>query len=151
MISGAKGRIADSYLSVAKAQGIIPCRIPGKGKTIMRRTDRLFDLIQTLRDGKLHRAGDMAARLGVSTRTIWRDMAILAAAGLPVQGERGVGYLLRGAVTLPPMILSVDEADALQFALRLAAASDDIRLAKAALILAEKFAVILPPRAEPDG
>lgn len=117
----------------------------------MRRTDRLFDLIQTLRDGKLHRAGDMAARLGVSTRTIWRDMAILAAAGLPVQGERGVGYLLRGAVTLPPMILSVDEADALQFALRLAAASDDARLAKAALILAEKFAVILPPRAEHDG
>ena len=110
----------------------------------MRRTDRLFDLIQTLRDGKLHRAGDMALRLGVSPRTIWRDMAILAAAGLPVQGERGVGYLLRGAITLPPMILSVDEADALQFALGLGAQSDDARLAKAAKSLAEKFAVVLP-------
>ena len=111
---------------------------------MMRRTDRLFDLIQTLRDGRLHRAGDMAERLGVSSRTIWRDMAILAAAGLPVQGERGVGYLLRGAITLPPMLLSVDEADALQFALGLAAQGDDARLAKAAKSLGEKFAVILP-------
>lgn len=110
----------------------------------MRRTDRLFDLIQTLRDGRLHRAGDMAEKLGVSTRTIWRDMAILTAAGLPVQGERGVGYLLRGSITLPPMILSIDEADALHFALGLAAESDNPRLAKAAKMLGEKFAVILP-------
>ena len=115
----------------------------------MRRSDRLFDLIQTLRDGNLHRAGDMAARLGVSTRTIWRDMAILAAAGLPVQGERGVGYLLRGAITLPPMILTSDEADALQFALNLAAETGDPRLARAAKSLAEKLAVILP-QAEAD-
>jgi predicted DNA-binding transcriptional regulator YafY len=117
---------------------------PNSKVTVMRRTDRLFDLIQTLRDGKLHRAGDMAARLGVSTRTIWRDMSILAAAGLPVQGERGVGYLLRGAITLPPMILSTDEADALQFALALASDTDDPRLARAAKSLAEKLAVILP-------
>ncbi len=117
----------------------------------MRRTDRLFDLIQTLRDGRLHRAGDMAARLGVSTRTIWRDMAILAAAGLPVQGERGVGYLLRGPITLPPMILSTDEADALQFALALASETDDPRLAKAAKSLAEKLAVVLPQAPPTEG
>ena len=115
----------------------------------MRRTDRLFDLIQTMRDGRLHRAGDMADRLGVSTRTIWRDMAILAAAGLPVQGERGVGYLLRGSITLPPMILSTDEAEALQFALALASQADDQRLARAAKTLVEKLAVILPQPA-PD-
>lgn len=117
----------------------------------MRRSDRLFDLIQTLRDGKLHRAGDMASRLGVSTRTIWRDMAILAAAGLPVQGERGVGYLLRGAITLPPMILTSDEADALQFALDLASDTADPRLARAAKSLAEKLAVILPQAQVEDG
>lgn len=110
----------------------------------MRRTDRLFDLIQTLRDGRLHRAGDLAARLGVSTRTIWRDMSMLAAAGLPVQGERGVGYLLRGSITLPPMILSTDEADALHFALAAATEADDPRLARAAKSLVEKLAVILP-------
>jgi predicted DNA-binding transcriptional regulator YafY len=50
----------------------------------MRRTDRLFDLIQILRDGRLHTARDMAERLEVSTRTLWRDMATLIASGLPV-------------------------------------------------------------------
>ena len=55
----------------------------------MRRTDRLFDLIQILRDGRLHRASEMAERLGVSVRTIWRDMDTLMASGLPVEGELG--------------------------------------------------------------
>lgn len=41
----------------------------------MRRTDRLFELIQILRDGRLHTARDMAERVEVSVRTIWRDMA----------------------------------------------------------------------------
>jgi predicted DNA-binding transcriptional regulator YafY len=57
----------------------------------MRRTDRLFEIIQILRDGKLHRAQDIAARLEVSTRTIYRDMDTLVASGVPVEGERGVG------------------------------------------------------------
>jgi predicted DNA-binding transcriptional regulator YafY len=65
----------------------------------MRRTDRLFDLIQILRDGRLHTARDMAERLEVSVRTLWRDMATLIASGLPVEGERGVGYILREPVT----------------------------------------------------
>ena len=50
----------------------------------MRRTDRLFDLIQILRDGRLHRAFEMADRLEVWVRTIWRDMARLMSSGLPV-------------------------------------------------------------------
>ena len=87
----------------------------------MRRTDRLFDLIQILRDGRLHRASEMAARLGVSVRTIWRDVATLAASGLPVEGERGVGYILRAPITLPPMILNAVELEALRLGLRLAA------------------------------
>ena len=45
----------------------------------MRRTDRLFDLIQILRDGRLHRASEIAEKLEVSVRTIWRDMTTLAA------------------------------------------------------------------------
>lgn len=58
----------------------------------MRRTDRLFELIQILRYGRLHTARDMAERLEVSTRTPWRDMSTLIASGLPVEGKRGVGY-----------------------------------------------------------
>ena len=56
----------------------------------MRRTDRLFDLLQILRDGKLHTAQEMAKTLGVSVRTIYRDMETLQMSGVPVEGERGV-------------------------------------------------------------
>ena len=66
----------------------------------MRRTDRLFDLIQILRDGRLHRAGDIAGRLGVSVRTVYRDMEALMRSGVPVQGARGLGYQMTAPITL---------------------------------------------------
>ncbi|MFN3646190.1 MAG: helix-turn-helix transcriptional regulator [Gemmobacter sp.] len=115
----------------------------------MRRTDRLFDLIQILRDGRLHRAGEMAERLGVSVRTIWRDMATLMASGLPVEGERGVGYILRAPITLPPMILTGPEIEALRQGVRLVAEGDDPALARAARALAAKIASVTP--APPEG
>lgn len=115
----------------------------------MRRTDRLFDLIQILRDGRLHRAGEMAEHLGVSVRTIWRDMATLMASGLPVEGERGVGYILRAPITLPPMILTGPEIEALRLGVRLVAEGDDPGLARAARLLATKIASVTP--APPDG
>ncbi|TGD42174.1 YafY family transcriptional regulator [Pseudotabrizicola sediminis] len=110
----------------------------------MRRTDRLFDLIQILRDGRLHRAGEMAGTLGVSVRTIWRDMATLMASGLPVEGERGVGYILRAPITLPPMILTGAELDALRAGVRLVADGADPALARAARMLATKIASVTP-------
>lgn len=110
----------------------------------MRRTDRLFDLIQILRDGRLHRAGEMAEKLGVSTRTIWRDMATLMASGMPVEGERGVGYILRAPITLPPMILSGTEIEALRLGVKLVAESEDPALARAARSLAAKIASVTP-------
>ena len=117
----------------------------------MRRTDRLFDVIQILRDGRLHRACEMAERLGVSTRTIWRDVNTLMASGLPVEGERGVGYILRAPITLPPMILSATELDALREGLRLAAAASDPTLASAARKLAKRVAAVTPaPKTDPD-
>ncbi|WP_323042484.1 YafY family protein [Gemmobacter sp.] len=115
----------------------------------MRRTDRLFDLIQILRDGRLHRASEMADRLGVSVRTIWRDMATLMASGMPVEGERGVGYILRAPITLPPMILSGDEIEALRAGVRLVAEGADPALARAARSLAAKIASVTP--APPEG
>ena len=115
----------------------------------MRRTDRLFDLIQILRDGRLHRASEMAERLGVSVRTIWRDMATLMASGMPVEGERGVGYILRAPITLPPMILSGDEIEALRAGVRLVAEGADPALARAARSLAAKIASVTP--APPEG
>lgn len=115
----------------------------------MRRTDRLFDLIQILRDGRLHRASEMADRLEVSVRTIWRDMATLMASGLPVEGERGVGYILRAPITLPPMILTGAELEALRLGVRLVAEGADPGLARAARMLATKIASVTP--APPEG
>jgi predicted DNA-binding transcriptional regulator YafY len=117
----------------------------------MRRTDRLFDLIQILRDGRLHRASQIAEVLQVSVRTIWRDMATLTNSGLPVEGERGVGYILRAPVTLPPMILGAHELDALRLGIRLVSQGDDPVLARAARELAQKIGGLMPAPVRAEG
>lgn len=116
----------------------------------MRRTDRLFDLIQILRDGRLHKASEMAAELEVSDRTIWRDMATLMASGLPIEGERGVGYILRAPITLPPMVLTSAELEAFRLGVRLVAEGADPSLARAARSLATKIGAVTPAPTEPD-
>ena len=84
----------------------------------MKRDDRLYDLIQIMRDGRLHTGAELAAAVGVSVRTIWRDMGMMAQTGLPVEGERGLGYILRTPLMLPPTLLTQDELDTLAEALR---------------------------------
>ncbi len=110
----------------------------------MRRTDRLFEIIQILRNGKLHRAQDIADRLKVSTRTIYRDMETLMASGVPVEGERGVGYLVREAITLPPLTLTPAELEALNLGMAIVAEAADAELKAAADSLAAKVDAALP-------
>ncbi len=110
----------------------------------MRRTDRLFDIIQILRDGKLHRAQDIADRLEVSVRTIYRDMDTLVASGVPVEGERGVGYMVREQITLPPLNLTTAELEALNLGMAIVAEAADPDLKAAAESLAEKIDAVLP-------
>ncbi|MHA6264024.1 helix-turn-helix transcriptional regulator [Arenibacterium sp. CAU 1754] len=110
----------------------------------MRRTDRLFDIIRILRDGKLHRAQDIADKLEVSVRTIYRDMDTLAASGIPVEGERGVGYMVREAITLPPLTLTAAELEALNLGMAIVAEAADPDLKSAALSLADKIDAVLP-------
>lgn len=110
----------------------------------MRRTDRLFEIIQILRDGKLHRAQDIAAQLEVSTRTIYRDMDTLVASGVPVEGERGVGYLVREQITLPPLTLTPAELEALNLGMAIVAEAADADLKAAAQSLAAKVDAVLP-------
>ena len=109
----------------------------------MSRDQRIFDLIQRMRDGRLHTAADLAQDLGVSTRTIWRDMAMMAATGIPVEGERGLGYILRSPLMLPPIMLTQDELEALMDGLAYVAGKDGSR-AKAARALRFKVATLLP-------
>jgi predicted DNA-binding transcriptional regulator YafY len=117
----------------------------------MSRKDRLFDIVQILRDGRLHRAGDLAARLDVSTRTIWRDMTSLTEGGLPIEGARGVGYRLREPTTLPPMALTRDEFEALRLGVALVAGAADPTIARAAASLRAKIGAVAPGRAQDPG
>ncbi len=86
----------------------------------------------------------MAEALEVSTRTIWRDMATLIASGLPVEGERGVGYILSAPITLPPVALTRDELEALRLGVQLVVSAADPSLARAATSLRAKIAAVTP-------
>ncbi|MEL6563985.1 MAG: YafY family protein [Pseudomonadota bacterium] len=112
----------------------------------MRRTDRLFELIQILRDGKLHRAQEMADAVGVSVRTLYRDMETLQTSGVPVEGERGVGYMITSQISLPPLTLTTDELEALNLGMAIVAEAADETLKSAALSLAAKVDAVLPER-----
>ena len=62
----------------------------------MRRADRLFEIIQILRRRKMARAQDLAEKLEVSERTVYRDIRDLMASGVHIEGEVGDGYYLSG-------------------------------------------------------
>ncbi len=108
------------------------------------RKDRLFDLIQILRDGRLHRAQDIADKLAVSLRTVYRDMDTLIASGVPIEGARGLGYMATAAITLPPLNLSLTELEALHLGIASVGQSGDEALQLAAKSLAVKLDAVLP-------
>lgn len=108
------------------------------------RKDRLVALIGLLKDGKLHRAEDLARRTNVSTRSIYRDMDTLMKSGVPVEGARGVGYQMTQAVTLPPLNLSMKELEALHLGIAVMSEATDPSLSEAARMLAEKLDNALP-------
>lgn len=102
----------------------------------MRRSDRLAEIVEIIRDGKLHHARDLAETLGVSERTIYRDMGTLVASGVPVEGERGVGYMMRAPAFLPPLALSTNELEALFLGMTIVRqiADPELRLASDGLL-----------------
>lgn len=113
----------------------------------MARSDRLFDLLQVLRDHDTHTAQALATRLGVSVRTLYRDMETLAAAGVPVEGTRGTGYRLAPLTTLPPLSLTAAEMEVLDLALAITAEVSDSDLREAAASLMKKLDAALPQSA----
>lgn len=110
----------------------------------MRRADRLFDIVQVLRKGRLVTAAALARRLEVSERTIYRDLRDLAASGVPVEGEAGVGYILREGYDLPPLMFTQDEIEALVVGARLVRAWSGGGLAGAAAHALEKIEAVVP-------
>lgn len=110
----------------------------------MRRADRLFQIVQYLRGGRLVTAAMLAGRLEVSERTIYRDIAVLQGSGVPIEGEAGVGYLLRDGYDLPPLMFTRDEIVALVAGARLIRAWGGASMARAAEEALIKIDTVLP-------
>ena len=118
----------------------------------MSRTARLLELIQALRR---HRrpvtAASLAAQTGVSLRTLYRDIATLQAQGAPIEGEAGLGYVLRPGFMLPPLMFGEDEVDALILGLRFVMHRGDEGLGLAAENALAKIEAVLPAGAGARG
>jgi predicted DNA-binding transcriptional regulator YafY len=103
-----------------------------------------MQLMQLLREGRLTRAQDLADRLGVTVRTIYRDMDVLMASGLPIEGARGLGYKITAEVTLPPLNLTKTELEALHLGMAVVGEAGDAELQAAARSLSAKIDNVLP-------
>src|SRR6516225_2335034 len=111
----------------------------------MARSDRLFDIIQILRLSRRPvTATAMAAELEVTPRTVYRDIAILQARRVPIDGAVGLGYMLRPGFDLPGQMFSEDEVEAIAVALRLLHRTGDPGLMNAAVGVAGKLAAAMP-------
>ena len=111
----------------------------------MSRAQRLLDLIQVLRRHRRPVVGAaLADELGVSLRTLYRDIASLQAQGADIAGEAGLGYILRPGFTLPPLMFNVEEIEALALGTRWVAARADSPMAAAAKNALAKIAAVLP-------
>ena len=116
----------------------------------MSRAERLLELMQSLRLRRRPVAGQaLAEELGISLRTLYRDIEALKAQGARIEGEAGFGYVLKPGFTLPPLMFSLEEVEALALGARWVEGRADKGLMKAARGALGKIAAVLPPeRAE---
>lgn len=110
----------------------------------MRRADRLFQLVQVLRTRRFATGQQIAAELGVSKRTVYRDIADLQASGVPIQGEAGVGYRIDRGFELPPLTFNAQEIESLVLGARIVASWGDADLADAVRSAMTKVESVLP-------
>lgn len=110
----------------------------------MRPADRLFQIILTLRHGRIVTARALADALAVSERTIYRDIADLIRSGAPIDGEAGVGYRLRRGYQVPPLMFTDDELVALAIGAKFVRAWADSALGKAADTAMARIEAVLP-------
>lgn len=115
----------------------------------MRRADRLFQIIQLLRTHRVLTARQVADKLEVSMRTVYRDIADLLASGVPIEGEAGIGYALRRGYDLPPLMFDKEEILALALGARIVQSWSDAKLAAAAERALERIQLILPEKLKP--
>jgi len=111
----------------------------------MARSERLLELIQALRRHRRPVSGQaLADELGVSLRTIYRDVQTLVGQGASIDGEAGLGFILRPGFVLPPLMFSDEELEALVLGLRWVAQRTDASFEHAAMNALAKIAAVLP-------
>ena len=111
----------------------------------MSRAQRLLQLIQLLRGYRFPVAGaQLASSLGISLRTLYRDLGTLKEQGACIEGEPGLGYVLRPGFVLPPMMFSAEEIESLVLGSRWVVQRGDERLSASAQTALEKIAAVLP-------
>lgn len=111
----------------------------------MSRAERLLDLIQVLRRHRHPVSGRaLADELGVSLRTVYRDIQTLIGQGAAIDGEAGIGFVLRPGFVLPPLMFSDDEIEAVVLGLRWVAQQTDAPFERAATDALAKIAAVLP-------
>ncbi len=112
----------------------------------MHRSNRLFEIIQLLRAADRPLTAEHLARsLEVSMRTIYRDIAALQAMGTPIEGESGVGFMMRSGYDLPPLNFDQEEIEALRVGLSMLARTGDSALQKAAQRIGAKIDDLAEP------
>src|SRR5438445_2613130 len=108
----------------------------------MRRSDRLFEIIQALRTAAQPvTAAALAEELEVTVRTVYRDVATLQARRVPIEGAAGIGYVLRRGFDLPPLMFTIEEIEAIAVGARLVSRTGDPGLQDAAESVLSKVTV----------
>ncbi|MBW3695596.1 YafY family transcriptional regulator [Vibrio sp. T187] len=111
----------------------------------MSKAERLFELLTLLRSKRYAvTAAELARTMEVSERTIYRDIQSLLLSGVPIQGEAGVGYLLKEGSHLPPLMFNEKEMMALELGMRMVRAWSDKELAEASRSASTKILSVLP-------
>lgn len=116
----------------------------------MRRADRLFRIVLLLSRGRLATGAGLAAGLGVSTRTLYRDIADLARGGVPIEGAAGVGFRMRASYQVPPLMFTEEELQALHLGAGIVRGWADAGLRRAAESLLAKVEAALPAALRPQ-
>jgi len=112
----------------------------------MRRSNRLFEIIQILRAATRPMTADaLASQMEVSTRTIYRDISALQMMSTPIEGEPGIGYVMRNGYNLPPLNFDLEEIEALRVGLALLSRTGDSALLRAGRRIHEKIDALHGP------
>ena len=121
----------------------------------MKRVERLFKLILLMQEGNVRTSQYLSKKLGVSTRTVHRDIGDLVSSGVPIAGQSGVGFLLRDEQRLPSVNFTKDELQALALGAQMARTWADKDLGSASETAMRKLEKVLPkslkPRIHLDG